>query len=119
MLRRIAMLSAHTSPLEQPGDGDAGGALGVDPVSAGDADDWRRMFEVNVIGTLLVTQALLPALVRQTDRDPFVGACRQVHAGALLHGFVTLEEAGAFALPIPIDGSYSRAVDHLIDAHRR
>jgi D-inositol-3-phosphate glycosyltransferase len=25
MLRRIAMLSAHTSPLEQPGDGDAGG----------------------------------------------------------------------------------------------
>ena len=38
---------------------------------------------------------------------------------ALLHGFVTLEEAGAFALPIPIDGSYSRAVDHLINAHRR
>jgi D-inositol-3-phosphate glycosyltransferase len=25
MLRRVAMLSAHTSPLEQPGDGDAGG----------------------------------------------------------------------------------------------
>ena len=25
MLRRIAMLSAHTSPLEQPGNGDAGG----------------------------------------------------------------------------------------------
>lgn len=25
MLKRIAMLSAHTSPLEQPGDGDAGG----------------------------------------------------------------------------------------------
>ena len=25
MLKRIAMLSAHTSPLEQPGTGDAGG----------------------------------------------------------------------------------------------
>ena len=25
MLKRIAMLSAHTSPLDQPGDGDAGG----------------------------------------------------------------------------------------------
>lgn len=25
MIRRVAMLSAHTSPLEQPGDGDAGG----------------------------------------------------------------------------------------------
>ena len=41
----------------------AGGALGTDHVSAGDPDDWRRMYEVNVIGTLLVTKALLPALV--------------------------------------------------------
>ncbi|MET1063234.1 MAG: SDR family NAD(P)-dependent oxidoreductase [Aeromicrobium sp.] len=41
----------------------AGGAIGTDPVESGDVDDWRRMYEVNVIGTLLVTQALLPALV--------------------------------------------------------
>ncbi|MCW2841439.1 MAG: oxidoreductase [Aeromicrobium sp.] len=41
----------------------AGGAIGTDPVSAGDPDGWRRMYEVNVIGTLLVTKALLPALV--------------------------------------------------------
>ncbi|MFI1869604.1 SDR family NAD(P)-dependent oxidoreductase [Streptomyces jumonjinensis] len=40
----------------------AGGALGADPVATGDPDDWRRMFEVNVIGTLHTTQALLPAL---------------------------------------------------------
>ncbi|MGA8987408.1 SDR family oxidoreductase [Aeromicrobium sp.] len=41
----------------------AGGAIGTDPVATSSADDWRRMYEVNVIGTLLVTRALLPALV--------------------------------------------------------
>ena len=41
----------------------AGGAVGSEPVSAGNADNWRQMYEVNVIGTLLVTKALLPALV--------------------------------------------------------
>lgn len=41
----------------------AGGAIGSDSVASGDPDDWRRTYEVNVIGTLLVTKALLPALV--------------------------------------------------------
>jgi NADP-dependent 3-hydroxy acid dehydrogenase YdfG len=41
----------------------AGGAFGADPVARSDADDWRRMYEVNVVGLMLVTQALLPALV--------------------------------------------------------
>jgi NADP-dependent 3-hydroxy acid dehydrogenase YdfG len=41
----------------------AGGAFGVDPVAEADLDDWRAMFEVNVIGLVAVTQALLPALV--------------------------------------------------------
>ncbi|MCK8681158.1 MULTISPECIES: SDR family NAD(P)-dependent oxidoreductase [Streptomyces] len=40
----------------------AGGALGADPVATGDPADWRQMYEVNVIGTLNLTQALLPAL---------------------------------------------------------
>ena len=40
----------------------AGGAFGADPVAAADPEDWRRMFEVNVMSTLRVTQALLPAL---------------------------------------------------------
>jgi NADP-dependent 3-hydroxy acid dehydrogenase YdfG len=40
----------------------AGGAFGADPVASGDPADWRSMFDVNVIGTLLVTQALLPVL---------------------------------------------------------
>ncbi|MER8184068.1 SDR family oxidoreductase [Kitasatospora sp. NPDC094015] len=40
----------------------AGGAIGAESVEAGDPADWRAMFEVNVIGVLNVTQALLPAL---------------------------------------------------------
>ncbi|OIK00123.1 SDR family NAD(P)-dependent oxidoreductase [Streptomyces colonosanans] len=45
----------------------AGGALGADPVATGDPDDWRRMYETNVLGTLNVTQALLPALTASGD----------------------------------------------------
>ncbi|QNF94614.1 SDR family NAD(P)-dependent oxidoreductase [Janibacter sp. YB324] len=41
----------------------AGGAYGLDPVATGDVEDWRAMYEVNVIGTLRVVQALLPSLV--------------------------------------------------------
>jgi NADP-dependent 3-hydroxy acid dehydrogenase YdfG len=41
----------------------AGAALGADPVAHADPDDWRAMYEVNVIGLMLVTKALLPALL--------------------------------------------------------
>ncbi|MGH3426592.1 MAG: SDR family oxidoreductase [Pseudonocardiaceae bacterium] len=40
----------------------AGGALGAEPVEAADPAEWARMFSVNVLGTLRVTQALLPQL---------------------------------------------------------
>ncbi|MGN6575027.1 MAG: SDR family NAD(P)-dependent oxidoreductase [Nocardioides sp.] len=41
----------------------AGGAFGADPVASAKAEDWRAMYEVNVIGLVQVTQALLPALI--------------------------------------------------------
>ncbi len=41
----------------------AGGAFGAAPVAQADAADWRAAYEVNVIGLLQVTQALLPALL--------------------------------------------------------
>ncbi|WP_127479678.1 SDR family NAD(P)-dependent oxidoreductase [Nocardioides pantholopis] len=41
----------------------AGGAFGSAPVAEADADEWRRMYEVNVIGLMQVTRALLPALL--------------------------------------------------------
>lgn len=40
----------------------AGMALGMDPVADADPDEWRQMYEVNVIGALRMSQALLPAL---------------------------------------------------------
>ncbi|MBT1182427.1 SDR family oxidoreductase [Bifidobacterium sp. CP2] len=40
----------------------AGGAIGKDPVATASLDDWRNMYELNVIGTLRITQKLLPAL---------------------------------------------------------
>ncbi len=40
----------------------AGGALGVEAVEYASNEDWRQMFEVNVIGLRTVTAALLPVL---------------------------------------------------------
>lgn len=40
----------------------AGGALGLEPVAEADLDAWRAMYDTNVIGTVAVTKALLPAL---------------------------------------------------------
>ncbi|MGW0393566.1 SDR family oxidoreductase [Streptomyces sp. NPDC003042] len=45
----------------------AGGAIGAEPVATADPADWRTMYEVNVIGTLNITQALLPALTASGD----------------------------------------------------
>ena len=41
----------------------AGGAFGSQPVAEASTDDWRAMYEVNVIGLMQVTRALLPALI--------------------------------------------------------
>ncbi len=45
----------------------AGGASGAETVAETDPADWRTMFEVNVLGTLNVTQALLPRLIGSGD----------------------------------------------------
>lgn len=41
----------------------AGGALGMDPIEQADPADWQWMYDVNVLGVLRLTQALLPALL--------------------------------------------------------
>ncbi len=45
----------------------AGGAFGADPVAVGDPAEWQAMFDINVLGTLHVTQALLPRLIGSGD----------------------------------------------------
>lgn len=77
----------------------AGGAKGLEPVAEADEDAWRWMFETNVIGTLRVTKALLPALVASGDGhivtvtsiaaletyDNGAGYTGAKHAQAMLH----------------------------------
>ena len=41
----------------------AGGAIGMEDVGAADPADWQAMFEVNVLGSLHLTKALLPRLI--------------------------------------------------------
>jgi NADP-dependent 3-hydroxy acid dehydrogenase YdfG len=45
----------------------AGGALGLEPVAGADEERWRWMYEANVLGTMRMTRALLPALVGSGD----------------------------------------------------
>jgi NADP-dependent 3-hydroxy acid dehydrogenase YdfG len=52
----------------------AGGALGADPVARSDLDQWRSMYEVNVIGVVAVTKALLPALVASQGQIVVIGS---------------------------------------------
>ncbi|MCW4354982.1 SDR family NAD(P)-dependent oxidoreductase [Hoyosella sp. YIM 151337] len=45
----------------------AGGAKGLETVADADLDKWRWMWETNVLGTLRMTQALLPKLIDSGD----------------------------------------------------
>ncbi|MED7927791.1 SDR family NAD(P)-dependent oxidoreductase [Nonomuraea sp. LP-02] len=45
----------------------AGGALGLEPVTEGRLADWQRMYDVNVLGSLRMTQALTPKLIDSGD----------------------------------------------------
>lgn len=66
----------------------AGGALGVDPVIHGDPEQWRRMYDINVIGTLNVTKALVPALIAS-------GAGTIINTGSIA-GHLAYEGGGGY-----------------------
>jgi NADP-dependent 3-hydroxy acid dehydrogenase YdfG len=48
----------------------AGGAHGLEPIADADEDNWRTMYETNVMGVMRVTKALLPAI--EASGDGFV-----------------------------------------------
>jgi NADP-dependent 3-hydroxy acid dehydrogenase YdfG len=60
---QVAALAEAVGPRLDVLVNNAGGAFGLAPVAEADPDQWRRMYDVNVLGVLLVTKALLPALV--------------------------------------------------------
>ncbi|MGI5127122.1 SDR family NAD(P)-dependent oxidoreductase [Pseudonocardia sp. CA-107938] len=86
----------------------AGGAKGLAPVADADEDDWRWMFETNVMGTLRVTKALLPTLIASGDGhivtvtsiaalgpyDNGAGYTGAKHAQAMLHRTLRAELLG-------------------------
>jgi NADP-dependent 3-hydroxy acid dehydrogenase YdfG len=45
----------------------AGGAFGLAPVENADDSDWQRMWDVNVMGMMRMTRALLPQLEKSGD----------------------------------------------------
>jgi NADP-dependent 3-hydroxy acid dehydrogenase YdfG len=66
----------------------AGGAFGADTVVDSDPADWQAMYDVNVLGTLQVTQALLPKLIAS-------GAGTIVIMGSTA-GFISYEGGGGY-----------------------
>lgn len=66
----------------------AGGAKGLEPVTDADLDDWRWMYETNVLGTVAVTKALAPALIAS-------GAGTIINVGSTA-GRVTYEGGGGY-----------------------
>ncbi|MGY1665384.1 SDR family oxidoreductase [Geodermatophilus sp. SYSU D00696] len=78
----------------------AGGAFDVNPVAEADLDSWARTYDVNVLGTVRLTKALLPALRSSGAGDVlFVGSTAGIvsYEGgasytAAKHGVHTLAE---------------------------
>ena len=95
----------------------AGGARGLDPVASGSVDDWQWMYDVNVLGTLRVTKALLPALEASgqgtivtvgstaafTVYEGGAGYTAAKHAQTALVGTLRLELSGKPVRVIEID----------------
>lgn len=66
----------------------AGGAFGAETIADSDPADWQAMYDVNVLGTLQVTQALLPKLIAS-------GAGTIVIMGSTA-GFISYEGGGGY-----------------------
>lgn len=63
----VAALAEAAGPAVQVLVNNAGGAHGLEPVAEADLEAWQTMFDVNVLGVVRVTKALLPALVAAGD----------------------------------------------------
>ena len=84
----VARLAEAVGPRLEVLVNNAGGALGVDAVIQGDADQWRTMYESNVVGTMQVTKALVPALIAS-------GAGTLVNIGSIA-GHLVYEGGGGY-----------------------
>ncbi len=93
----------------------AGGAFDANPVAEADLDAWARTYDVNVLGTVRLTKALLPALRASGSGDVvFVGSTAGMisYEGgasytAAKHGVHTLAET----LRLELNGEPVRVVE--------
>jgi len=63
----VDVLAAAAGPHVEVLVNNAGGAVGLDRIEDAATGDWQQMYDVNVLGALRVTQALLPALRTAAD----------------------------------------------------
>lgn len=91
----------------------AGGALGVDPISNADLEQWRRMYDTNLLGTLRLTQGFLPALEESGDGhvvvigsiagiESYAGGAGYNGAKAAQHSFCEVLRRETVSLPIRV-----------------
>jgi NADP-dependent 3-hydroxy acid dehydrogenase YdfG len=93
----------------------AGGSFDQAPVAEADLDSWERTYEVNVLGTVRLTKALLPALRRSGAADlVFMGSTAGLisYEGgasytAAKHGIHTLAET----LRLELNGEPIRVIE--------
>ena len=84
----VAALAEAVGPTLNVLINNAGGAFGSDPVTQGDPEQWRRIYDINVVGTMQSTKALAPALIAS-------GAATIVNIGSTA-GRSTYEGGGGY-----------------------
>ncbi|MBF4573827.1 SDR family oxidoreductase [Herbiconiux sp. VKM Ac-1786] len=70
----------------------AGGAMGLDSVEKSEVDDWRWMFEINVLAVKRVTAALLPLLRESVEP----GGSADILMVSSIAGHVSYEGGGGY-----------------------
>jgi NADP-dependent 3-hydroxy acid dehydrogenase YdfG len=91
----------------------AGGALGLDPVAEADLAKWQAMYDTNVLGTVRLTRALLPALEASGDGhvvvvgsiagiEPYAGGAGYNAAKAAQHALAEVLRRETVGLPIRV-----------------
>ena len=93
----------------------AGGAIGWGHVSATNLEEWSRQYEVNVVGTVRVTQALLPLVTASGRGDVVIVTSTAGHEpyenGAGYVAAKTAEVAMARTLRMELTGTGVRVIE--------
>lgn len=100
----------------------AGGALGLDPIAEADVERWQEMYDTNVLGTLRMTRALLPALDASGDGhvvvvgsiagiEPYPGGAGYNAAKAAQHAFAEVLRRETVDRPVKVSEVQPGLVD--------